>query len=177
MNQQDAFKPLADFYKQGKADEDRPLNSLEEIHSAILEVSAQALRSICILTSNLEPHIYDNIEFFEQLLSLCRGNRHASVRILVKDSSLSVKRGHGLIRLAQRLTSAVEIRNPMEEYLPQNYGFLLADNNAFVYRDNCDTHKGVSNLDCKYRGNALLELFDQAWEHSELDVQIRRLFI
>ena len=108
---------------------------------------------------------------------LCRGNRHANVRILVKDSSFAIKRGHGLIRLAQRLTTAIEVRNPMEEYLTHNFGFLLADNSAFVYRENCDSHKGIINFDCKYRGNALLDLFNQAWEHSQLDEQIRRLFI
>ncbi|MCW8955301.1 MAG: hypothetical protein OQL09_00330, partial [Gammaproteobacteria bacterium] len=73
--------------------------------------------------------------------------------------------------------TAIEIRNPMEEYLSQNFGFMLADNNAFVYRENCDSPRGICNLDCKYRGQELLELFNQVWEHSQLDDQIRRLFI
>ncbi|MFW2372642.1 MAG: hypothetical protein ACN4GM_05925 [Gammaproteobacteria bacterium] len=177
MKQHDSFSELADFHKQGKADDDLALTNLDEIKIASINVADQALRSIYIVTPNLEPLIYDNPDLLDKLLTLCRGNRHASIRILVKDSSTAIKRGHGLIRLAQRLTTAIEVRKPMEEYLTQNLGFLLADNSAFVYRENCDMHKGISNLDCKYRGNALLELFNQAWEHSELDEQIRRLFI
>lgn len=177
MKQHDSFTELSDFHKQGKADDDTVLNDLDEIKVACVTVADLALRNIYIITPNLEPQIYDNPELLDKLLKLCRGNRHASVRILVKDSSVAIKHGHGLIRLAQRLTTAIEIRNPMEEYLTQNVGFLLADNTGFVYRENCDSHRGISNLDCKFRGNALLDLFNQAWEHSQLDNQIRRLFI
>ena len=177
MSQNESIIELADFHKQGNAEQDTVLNDLNEIKAACITVADLALRSINIITPNLEPQIYDNPEFINKLLNLCRGNRHASVRILVKDSSQVIKRGHGLIRLAQRLTTAIEIRNPMEEYLTQNFGFLLADNTGFVYRKNCDIHKGISNPDCKYRGNTLMDLFNNAWEHSELDMQIRRLFI
>lgn len=177
MKSHEFTHPLNDLHKQGKADEDTALTDLNDIRAANLSVTEQALRHINIITPNLEPQIYDQQDFLDNLLKLCRGNRHASIRILVKDSSLSIKRGHGLIRLAQRLTTAIEIRNPMEEYLTQNYAYLLADNNAFVYRENGDLHKGICNLDCKYRGQELLELFNQIWEHSQLDDQIRRLFI
>lgn len=177
MKQHESTSELSDFHKQGNVDEDMLLSSLDEIKAANIDVAELALRSINIVTPNLEPQIYDDQNFLNKLLYLCRGNRHASIRLLVKDSSLAVKRGHSLIRLAQKLTTAIEIRKPMEEYLTHNSGFLLADNNAFVYRENCDLHRGISNLDCKYRGNTLLDLFNQAWEHSELDTQIRRLSI
>lgn len=177
MKQDDSFSELTDFHKQGKTDNDTVLSNLDEIKSACVTVADQALRSINIITPDLEPNIYDNQDFLDKLLNLCRGNRHARIQILVKDSTLAVKRGHGLIRLAQRLTTAIEVRNPLEEYLTQNSGFLLADNSAFVYRKNCDTPKAISNTDCKFRGNALQDLFNQVWEHSQLDDQIRRLFI
>jgi len=177
MKQHDSFSALADFHKQGNAGDDLVLSTLDEIQTASVEVTAQALRNIYIVTPNLEPQIYDHQDLLDKMLSLCRGNRHANIRILVKDSSFAVKRGHGLIRLAQRLTTAIEVRKPMEEYLTQNSGFILADNSAFVYRENCNMQKGIINIDCKYRGNNLLDIFNQAWEHSQLDEQIRRLFI
>lgn len=177
MKQHDSTIELSNFHKQGNVDEDMLLDSLDEIKAANIDITDIALRSISIVTPNLEPQIYDDQDFLNKLLYLCRGNRHASIRILVKDSSLAIKRGHGLIRLAQKLTTAIEIRKPMEEYLTHNLGYLLADNNAFVYRENCDLNKGIRNLDCKYRGNTLLDLFNQAWEHSEEDNQIRRLSI
>lgn len=177
MKQQDPFSALTDFHKHGNADQDTVLNDTDDIKAACITVADLALRSINIITPDLEPHIYDNPELMDKLLKLCRGNRHANVRILVKDSSFAIKRGHGLIRLAQRLTTAIEIRNPMEEYLTQNFGFLLADSTGFVYRKNCDSDKGIINPDCKYRSNALMDLFNNAWEHSEIDTQIRRLSI
>lgn len=175
MTQHDNFSELSDFKKQGKSEQDRILENLEQVQSDSVLITEHAMRSICIVTPNLEPLIYDNSELLTQLLTLCRGNRHANIRVLSKDSSLSIKRGHGLIRLAQKLTTAIEVRNPMDEYLTSNFAFLLADNNAFVYRENAESFKGISNLDCKYRGNVLLDVFNQAWEHSGLDHQIRRL--
>lgn len=173
----DNISLLPDFEKQGKNENDIILNDVDGFRTALLEVSKDTLRTINILTPDLEPAIYDYQPFLDNILELCRGNRHARVQILVQNSEPVIKRGHGLIRLAQRLTSAIEIRNPHEEYVSVRSAFMVADSQRFVYRENTETYRGIYNMDCRYRSKSLEELFTQMWEHSEADVQLRRLVI
>lgn len=168
---------LPDFNKQGNAGEDIPLHAAEEFRNAATVISTSVLRTIHIFTPNLEPEIYDNETFLNNILDLCRGNRYASVKVLVKDSSSAVKRGHGLIRLAQKLTSAIEIRNPIDEYLTINHAFMVTDGKSLMYRQDQDSYKGFYNLACEFRSRKLEELFITAWEHALPDIETRQLHI
>ena len=168
---------LPDFNKQGKADDDMPLHSADEFRNAASVITTSILRTIHIFTPDLEPEIYDTQDFLDNVLELCRGNRYASVKILVKDSSSAVKRGHGLIRLAQKLTSAIEIRNPVDEYLTINHAFMVTDSKSLMYRQELDSYKGFYNLDCEFRSKKLEELFNTAWEHALPDIETRNLHI
>lgn len=168
---------LPDFNKQGKNDDDIPLHSADEFRDAAVVITTSILRTVNIFTPNLEPEIYDHQPFLDNILELCRGNRHASVKILVKDSSLAVKRGHGLIRLAQKLTSAIEIRNPVDEYLTINNAFMVTDSKSLIYRQQADSYNGLYNLRCEFRAKKLEDLFNTAWEHGVIDVETRNLHL
>lgn len=168
---------LPDFDRQGKADEDISLNSPDEFRDAGVVLTTSVLRTVHIFTPDLEPVVYDHQPFLDNILQLCRGNRHASVKILVKDSSSAIKRGHGLVRLAQRLTSAIEIRNPVDEYLSMNNAFLITDKRSLMYRPHTESYKGFYNISCEFRANKLEELFKTAWENAIPDIETRNLYL
>ena len=46
MKQQDSYSALVDFHKQGNTDKDTVLTDLDEIRTASVEITAQALRNI-----------------------------------------------------------------------------------------------------------------------------------
>ena len=162
------------WLRHGNTELDQPLDSLPDIQAAILEATGNTLRSIRINTPNLESDLYDYNPFISALTGFVRGNRHASIQILVKNSADAVKRGHGLIRLAQRLTSSIEIRTPTSEENFTHSSFIIFDNASFLYR-NIGSHTAVYNNQCKQRATKLLEIFTPAWEQAEQDFETRRL--
>lgn len=168
---------LSDFERQGKIETDVKITNSEELKNAFSQISGDAMRSIQIYTPDLEPGIYNDETFVDNLLAMSRGNRHAQIQILVMDPSSAIHRGHLLLRLAQQLTSSVEIRIPSEEYREDNISFILVDQKAFIYRPDTKYISATYNSDCKIRAQKLSEIFSLAWEHAEQDPQTRRLSI
>jgi len=168
---------VTNFERQGNNEQDIHLSSLEEIQNAVIEIADQALIKIQIFTPNLEANIYNNEQFSKGILNLARGNRQAQIHILVTDSSQAIKNGHGIIRLAQQLTSSVEIRIPPEEYQNENISFILIDNQGFLLKPDSKVNEAIYSTSCKYRSKKLQEAFTYVWNQSVPDPQIRRLMI
>jgi hypothetical protein len=165
---------LPTWLRFGNIEHDQTMDSLAHIQAAILEATNNTLRTIRINTPNLESDLYDYDPFISALTAFVRGNRHANIQILVQNSNDAIQRGHGLIRLAQRLTSAIEIRKPASEDNFSNSSFIVFDNASFLYR-NIGSHTAMYNNRCKQRATKLLELFTPAWELAEQDPETRRL--
>lgn len=178
MNTQPDNTPvqLPIWLRFGNTELDQPLHSITHLHTAILEATSNTLRSIRINTPNLESDLYDHDAFISTLTGFVRGNRHASIQILVQNSREAIHRGHGLIRLAQRLTSTIEIRKPTSEENFNNSSFIIFDNSGFIFR-NSGAHTGIYNNQCKHRAAKLLEMFTPNWEQAEQDTETRRLNI
>ena len=168
---------LSDFERTGNTEQDIHFTDLNGTREAIKQITQHTLKAIRIFTPDLEATIYDNEEFIKNLLSIIRGNRHAQIQILAFETSSAINRGHALLRLAQELTSSLEIRIPAEEYQQTNISFLLADNKGFVFRADAKEYNGIYNSDCKYRSQKLSDIFTAVREHAEPDLQCRRLNI
>jgi len=155
------------FERQGNTENDLHLQSTEEVSEALINLSTSALRSIKIFTPDLEHMLYDTDAFKESLLNFARGNRHAQVQILVSDISFSVQRGHRLIRLAQQLTSAMQIKITPEDYTDTKMSFIQVDQSDFLFKADSSKQQAIQ-CNCKNRSNKLLEFFTPAWEQAEL---------
>lgn len=168
---------IPDFEKHGNNDEDTHLTDLEGIQKSVLEICSHATRKILILSPDLESSIYNNETFTKTLLDFIRGNRHASVKILIADSSKAVKNGHAVLRLSQQLTTAIEIKKLAEEFHDTTTGFIVVDNSSFLYKPDIRIHEGIYNPNCKFRTEKLSEIFTSIWEQSEQDLQTKRMYL
>jgi len=165
-----------DFEQQGNPEKDIHLQDTEEVNKAIIQLSENALRSIKIFTPDLEHKLYDNDNFREALLNLVRGNRHANIQILVADISHAVQHGHQLIRLAQKLSTAMQIKITPEEYTETNISFILIDQSDFIFKAN-NTNIEAIQCNCKNRANKLLEYFTPAWDQAEISPHSQQFHI
>ncbi len=156
------------FERQGNTENDIHLSTTEDVRESITALSASALRSIKIFTPNLEPQLYDNDGLREKLLAFIRGNRHAQINILVEDTTLATRNGHQLLRLAQQVTSSVQIRQMPEEYQHTDMSFLIIDQSCFIYKPNTHEQMAIQS-ECKHRANKLDDFFSLTWEQSEVD--------
>ena len=167
---------ISSFEREGNTQNDILLDNNNDVRDSINALTESALRTIKIFTPDLQRDLYDNDIFRENLLSFVRGNRHANIQILVTDSSFAIHQGHRLIRLAQQLTTAMQIRITPEDYQETSMAFMLVDHSDFIFKPNSTASSTLSSS-CKHRGSKLLEFFTPAWEHAQIDPQIRQVSI
>ena len=167
------------MYILGEHNEELRIDTAAENRNAVISLAQQADKSINIFTPDLDPIVFDNADFERCVFSLARKHRSANIRILTKDSTMAVKRGHCLIRLAQKLTSSVFIHNPAREHKDTTATFMIVDGIGLLHRprSSSNNYDAVVNYMSPQHAGELDDLFNEMWERSTPDSQIRRLYI
>lgn len=138
-------------------------------------MASQARRELRIFTADLQAAIYDQQPFLDALTNLVIGSSHSGIRILIKDSGPAVRNGHRLIELARRLSSSIEIRRIHPDYQEHAQSFLAADELGVIRSDPADPREFVADFHATLEARRLGEFFDEVWERSEPDPELRRL--
>ena len=167
------------LYILGETNAEVRIDTAEENRNAAASLAKQARYSLDIFSQDLDAAILNNKEFERCIFNLARRHPTAEIRILTKDSMKAVRQGHCLIRLAQTLTSSVFIHNPSKEYQKEMSAFLVADGVGLLYRNRGIEHNydAAFNFMSPQRAGELVEYFDEAWERSLPDPQVRRLYM
>lgn len=152
-------------------------SSMEENRELALEMVRQARRHIYIMSRDLDAHIYNSADFEQALAQLAKESQHTHIHILLQNSEPARKYGHRIINLAQRLSSKVKIHTPHEEHADYNEAFLLVDDTAYIKRKLADQYEGVACFKDQKKASDLSAFFQEMWERSEPDSQLRRLVI
>ena len=146
-----------------------------ELADAVQALLGAARHEICIYTRDLEPGLYERAEILEACRRVALSGRGASLRILVQDTARAVRDGHRLLDLAQRLSSVIQIRRPVQEDLQYAAAFVLNDAGGFLYRSFGDRPEAEGDLYYPPRRNELKRYFDEVWERAEQPPELRRL--
>lgn len=167
------------LYILGETNAEIRIDTAEENRNAAMSLAKQARYSLNIFSQDLDAAIFNNKEFERCIFNLARRHPTSEIRILTKDSMKAVKQGHCLIRLAQSLTSSVFIHNPSKEYQEEMSSFLVADGVGLLYRNRGieQNYDAAFNFMSPQRASELDEYFNEVWERSLPDPQIRRLYM
>ncbi|MCW8922237.1 MAG: hypothetical protein OQK69_01215 [Gammaproteobacteria bacterium] len=170
---------LPEYFKLGETRAEIKLSNAEENMNAALSLAEQARYSINIFTQDMDDAIYNNEEFERHVFNLATRHPSAQIRILVQDSTSAIKKGHRLIRISQKLTSSIFIRNPPKIYKSDKSSFMVVDSIGTLYRAQTDNHNynASVNFMSPQRAGKLEDFFNEAWEHGVPDPQVRRLFV
>lgn len=155
----------------------RELDSWAANQEAAVGIAALAARQLNILTYDLEPQVLGTDEFIEAVRKVATSGRYARVRILVQDSKRAVAEGHKLIEIARRLSSFISIHKPHREHQSVIEAFVVADERALLYRKEADRYEGFADTNDALEARRKLNEFEQMWEKSEPDPEMRRLGI
>lgn len=143
---------------------------------ATLQLIGAARRELCIYTRLLDPEIIEDEGVLEGLKRVAISGRGANIRILVQGAHAVATRGHRLLPLAQRLTSAFELRTPIEDNdLQYPSAFLINDVRGYYFRVLGNRFDGEAVNYAPGRHAQLLEYFNQVWERSEPSEELRQL--
>lgn len=153
------------------------LTSRDDNAQAAALLAGQARRMIELFTPDLEPALYDQTPFIDALTQLCLSSPRARVRILAKDFERTVKDGHRLVELARRLSSYVELRKVHSDYQENNETFLLVDDYGLLHRRHAPRFEGTFSCKAPLEVRRLRASFDEIWDRSEPDADLRRLHL
>lgn len=170
---------IPSHFKLGETKAEIKLSNIEDTNNAALSLAEQALYGINIFSQKMDHAIYDNSLFENHVFNLATRHPNARIRILVIDSSAAVQKGHRLIRIAQKLTSSVAIKNPTEKHQGEQSEFMTVDGKGMLYRAQNNKHDyeaSVNFMSSQHTGK-LDDFFNEAWNHGVRDPQIKRLFI
>ena len=155
----------------------RELAFSKDVRHAISDVARSAKRSLSIYTHDLEPEVYNSIDFLDAVKQLVLAQRYARVQILLVNPLRSVKEGHRMVEMARRFSSFVEIRLVPEEFHSHEEAFLIADRAGLVYRVHASRWEGIADTNSPRIAARYLEFFERVWQRSQVASELRELRI
>ncbi len=166
-------------YILGETQEEVQIDTIEENKNTAISLAQQAHTSIDIFTHDMDSGIYSNKKFEQSIFNLARRHPNTLIRILARDTKRAVQSGHCLIRLAQSLTSSVMIHNPSRDHRDILINFMVVDRIGLLYRP-ASTRKNYNatfNFKAPRRATEIADLFNEMWQQSTPDTQIRRIYV
>jgi predicted GNAT family N-acyltransferase len=160
-----------------KLGQDSPRFVPADSAATVLDLCAQARRTLRIFSTALEPELYANDAIVSVLSALARRHRQSEIRLLICDETALRESHHPLVALSQRLPSALPLRVLPTDFRPElDELFLLADRSGiFAYPESapnaawCSYHLPPTVKDYQER-------FDRMWESAEPARYLRRLY-
>jgi len=149
------------------------LSNLEEYRAAVAEIATCAKRSLSIYTSDLEPQIYDQDSFLEPVKRLVLARSHARLRVLISDPGRVVRDGNRFMMMARRLTSYIDLRNVAPEYRSNPCAFIVADDKAIAFRQQCSRWEGIVEFNDTHIVQRYLAFFNEVWAGSLIQPEMR----
>lgn len=147
---------------------------------AFSEHLAQAIstgrRTLDILTAQVDPLLFGRRDICELISALARSNRHAEVRILVKDVKPTLANHHPLIALHQKLISKIAIRQLMVNPNNQHQAYIVIDQKQLLLQHHDGEYVGFYDSQAAPQAQALLEEFNELWRRQSSDIlELRNL--
>lgn len=162
-------------YELGRTDETVKIKLREENQLAVVRMAEQCKRSMDILSGDLDPDLFDKMEFLDAAKKMILANRRTKIRILVLDTKKIVTRGHRLINLARTLSSFIDIRVPGEEHMDFNEMLFVADTTGYIHRLYSERFDATVNFNDKRVSKHLIQQFDEIWEKASQDTNLRQI--
>lgn len=151
------------------------LDSLAANREAAVAVAAVAKRELALFSHDLEPLLYDKDDFVKTVQALAARSRMSRIRVVCIDPGASVRAGHRLISVAQRFSSYMEVRRASKDHAQLAETFLVADEEAVLYRPIATRYEGFADLHAPMQARLYLKQFADIWEKAEPDPEFRRL--
>ncbi len=164
-------------YRLGVQTSPLQLESSQDNYNVALTMLTQCKRDICIYSRRLDGRLYDCSEFGQALQHLASQQPRVRIRILLTEIEPLIKYGHRIIELARRLSSAIAIRRVHEDYRSHNEAFMVFDEHGVIRRQLADRYEGIASFNDANQARHLLNFFNEVWEVSEADPNLRRLHI
>lgn len=153
-------------------------SSREELIAVTKTLLAGARHGMCVLVRELHPMLLNDTACLVELRRLAISGRGASLRMIAHDLTRALNEGTRLLELAQRLSSAVEIRCPVEPAdLSYQSAFMCVDTQGYLFRPVEHEMVAIGSTYAPGRHAELMRLFEEVWNRSQPWPELRALGI
>ena len=166
-----------DDFELGRTDDTVTIDSREENQSAVLRMAQQSSWTIEIISRELDPDLFDRVEFVDAVKRMVLNNRQATVRMLVSEPKKIVGHGHRMVDLARSLPSFIDIRVPAKEHQGFNEMLFIADATGYLHRLHPERFDATINFNDRRVAKHLRLEFDEMWSKATQDTNLRQLTI
>jgi HEPN domain-containing protein len=153
------------------------LENSSDNYGVALSMLQQTRRNVAILSRHLDGRLYNTTEFIQALTNLAVQHPRCRIRVLLRDMEPLVKYGHRIIELSRRLSSIIGIRTIHEDYREYNEAYMVFDERGIIKRRYADRYEGIANFNDPKQAQEMLSFFNEVWNVSEPDPNLRRLHI
>jgi predicted GNAT family N-acyltransferase len=157
---------------------DRP-HAIEDLDAAVAATSGlirQARRGLYVYSRELDPGLFDAPRVLDAMRDLCTRGDGIQVRVLLQDAAAAQRALAPLLALAQRLPSAIalrEVADPVDRGYPSAY--LANDDGGYYFRALGHRFDGEAGTGAAGRARQLVEHFRPVWERSRPCSEYRAL--
>lgn len=153
------------------------LDGVADFRHYSLELVNDSRRHIAILSNDLDEPIYGHPEFVQVVSDFARSSRHIQVQILLKDTKRAIELGHPLVKLAQRLSSKIQLRKMTQQPNNQEMGFMLGDTSKLLYKNDDSYYRGFYNSAAAREVKTLRDQFNYLWQYAEPEPEFQQFFL
>jgi hypothetical protein len=176
MEKQQLIERFRD-YRLGKTAEQLALKTPDENRVVTVHMLQQARRTINITSRYLDPVIYDEKDFIDAAREFALSSPKVRMRILINEAEPVVKHGHRLLELMRKLTSFIEIRVQGKTFHEYNEAWFLVDEDGYVHRRLADRYEAEAGFNSPRQVRDMNKQFEEMWQESVSDPNLRRLHI
>ncbi|MCG6887611.1 MAG: hypothetical protein LJE74_10405 [Proteobacteria bacterium] len=166
-----------DTYILGQDSHQLNLQSSADNVAVTLAMLRQTRRTVDIFSRQLDGRLYDKSEFITLMGQLASRQPRVRIRILLKQVEPLVSHNHRIIELSRKLSSSIHIRLVHENYKEYNQAFMIFDDRGVIKRQLADRYEGIASFNDPMTARPLGAFFDEVWEISQPDPNLRRLYI
>lgn len=142
-------------------------DGLTPCREALLPLLRGARRQLFIHTRAMDPELFSGDAVLGELRRIATAGRGAEIRILVQDPDTALRDGAPLLALAQRLSSAVQVRTPDQDGEQAFAGaYVINDDAGLLFRPIGSRYEGSARQHAPGHHRQLLEQFRHAWDRA-----------
>lgn len=157
------------------------IDGLDSARQAAIELVNTTRRSLRLYTPHLDPRLYNDAAWLDAIRDLIVGQPRVRIYMVLPPAIEWRRDCLRLVQFSERLSSALSLRRlPREE--PRNrsefeQALLIADETALLHLADPRRFIGEHRRDVSGKAKELLGFFDEIWEKSLSDPELRRLGI
>lgn len=145
-----------------------PAANRSDVDASRLQLLKDARHRLSIYLPAFAPDVYASVEELAEIRRVAISGRAAQIRVILHDPEAALRNDHRLIALAQRLSSAIQIRTPVEDVdLAYASSYLINDTGGYLFLPEADKPQGRGARENRPGQVPLQQHFDDVWERSE----------